>query len=53
MFNKAIEAKSKAALQSFTSICKIDTHCWKSQRPNKKKKTLKPYKEEKVKPDDS
>lgn len=53
MLNKAIQAKSKVALQLFISIRKIDAYCWKSYRPNKKEENSKFYKEEKTKPADS
>ena len=47
MLNKAVNAKSKTILQSPTSIRKIDAYCWKGQRPDKKEKTFKPYKNKK------
>lgn len=53
MLNKTIEAESKAALQSPTSICKRDAHCWKGKRPDKKEETSKLVKEKKAKPADS
>lgn len=54
MLDKAIKTKFKTALQSSTSICKIDACYWKSQKPNKKEKSSKPFKEEhKAKPANS
>lgn len=45
MFNKDIEAKSKAILQSAANIQKIDIYCWKSQKLDKKKEFSKLLKE--------
>lgn len=53
MLDKTVEAKSKAALQSPTSIREIVACCWKSQGPDKEEKTFKPSKEEKAKLADS
>ena len=53
MLNKAIEAESKPALQSPTSIRKMDACCWKWQRPDKKEETSKFHEEEKTKPADN
>lgn len=51
MLDKVIEAKSKAVLQSSTSIREMDAHCWKGQKPDKKEKTSKtPKKKNKAKP---
>lgn len=46
MFDKIIKAKSKAVLQFFTSIWKIDACCWKIQRFDKKEKSFKYAKKE-------
>lgn len=51
VLDKAIEAESKAALQSATSIREMDARCWKGRRPDKE--TSKPQKEEKTKPADN
>ena len=48
MLNKAIKAKSKAALQSSISIQEINAYCWKSQKFDKKEETFKPYKKKKL-----
>ena len=53
LLDKAIEAKSKFALQSLTSIQEMNAYCWKSRRPDKKEKTSKSHKKEKAKPADS
>lgn len=53
VLDKTIKAKSKAALQSPTSIWDIDACCWKGRRPDKKKESFKPYIEKKAKPADS
>ena len=53
MLDKAIEAESKAALQSSTIIQEMDACCWKERRPDKKEETSKFYKEEKPKPADN
>lgn len=46
MLNKAIEDESKATLQLSTSICEMDTYCWKGYKPNKKKEIFKFLKKE-------
>ena len=53
VLNKSIKTESKTALQSPTSIREMDACRWKSQRPNKKKKTSKSHKEKKTKLADS
>ena len=53
MLDKAIKNESKATLQSLTNIQKMDAHCWKGQRLDKKEKTSKSHKEEKTKPADN
>lgn len=53
MLDKTVEAKSKAAFQSPTSICEMHAHCCKGKRPDKKEETSNPVKEEKAKPADS
>ena len=49
VLDKAIEAELKAGLQLATSIQEMDARCCKSRRPNKKEKTFRSYKEEKIK----
>lgn len=51
--NKTIKTKSKAAFQSFTNILKMDAHCWKGRRPDKKKENSKSHREKKSKLADS
>lgn len=53
MLDKTIEVKFKIASQSLTIIQEMYACCWKGWRPNKKEKTSKSYKKEKIKSDDS
>lgn len=54
VLDKPIDVKSKAELQSLTSICEMDACYWKSQRLDKKKETSKPLKEDnRARPADS
>lgn len=54
MLDKAIEIESKAVLQSFTNIQKIDICCQKGWRLDEKEETFKPSKKKhKAKPVDN